>query len=301
LFSIANKWNWSREELGRLSTFGSWNHEIQEAFRKDVIDFLVDSYQRIRDRTKDIPVRISASDLATVGRKIQRFFKQIPGKIPYEILLFEGKCASGIAIEETQGAERGWSASVSLGSEKKPLLRIVRAMPHPLFACGWCSVNGFYDGTQKIVFRGSGRVSERNLREAMAAIREFFPSGEADDSRLDVLVKDPVVSHLLLMPNWENPDGASALTSISVFYRTSMGEVFFGSNVGESCQSWLIKEILLGVVGKPNWPRLAWKVHVSVGTMKSTRRVSDALGRMVGHCLSGESEKPPTIFFRGNF
>ncbi len=301
LEAIASGWDWSEKDLQYLMAFGSWDHERQERFRKEIIDFLMNSYKRIRDRTKNIPIHISASDLSAVGKKIQSFFNQAPGKIPFEFSLFDGKRVSSIGIEEAAGAEKQWNVAVTVGSEHKPLVRIMRRMSHPLQVCGWCSINGFYDGKPKIILKRGARVSEKNLREIMQSVRDFFPSSQSDDSPLDVLLKEPVVSHLLIIPNWENPDWTKTLTSISALYRTSMGEVFYASQAGVSCESWLCREILSNAVGRQNWSRLSWKVLVSKGAIHSTRRLSDAVSRMTQRYISKEAEKTDLFFFRGNF
>jgi adenylate cyclase, class 1 len=301
LFAIAIKWNWNEDDLRHLMAFGAWDHAYQEKFRKEVIDFLLASYQRIRGRTKNIPIHISPSDLSTVGKIIQSFFNQAAGKIPFEFSLFEGKSVSNIEIKEPYGAEKQWTISVAICNERKPLFLIVRSMSHSLLVCGWCSINGFYNGKQKILLRQNAHVSEKNIREVMQAITDFFPSGRTDDSPLDTLLKEPVISHVLILPNWEKPDWTMTLTSISVLYRNSIGEVFFASQAGLSCESWLFKEILSKIIGKQNWPHLTWKVHVSIGKIHSTRRISDALSRMVQRHISKELDSKELVFFRGKF
>ena len=301
LFTVAKKWKWNEGDLYHLMAFGSWDNAHQEKFRREVIDFFMNAYKRIRGRTKNIPIHISQSDLTSVGKKIQSFFKLSPGKIPFEFSLFEGKSVSSIEIEEMNGAEKQWSVSITKGNEQKPLFRVIRSMAHPLLVCGWCSINGFYNGKQKILFKQKAHVSEKNIREVMQCVRGFFPLGRADDSPLDTLLKEPVISHLLILPNWENPDWTMNLESISVFYRNSIGEVFFATHSGVSCESWLFKEILSKTIGKLNWPHLTWKIHTAKGKIHSTRRLGDALGRMIQRLISNEGEKTDLFFFRGNF
>jgi adenylate cyclase class 1 len=280
---IARRWQWSEQDVETLANVPSWEIHQHEAFNRLILEFLIESYRRIRDKTRDAPVRITDRDFTIVGKKLKSFFENSPGKVPFEFSFFKAGDVSRIDIEELAIPQKGmhWQIRLSIGAAEKTLLQMVRPMPNPLVACAWCSINGLYNHAYPLRIQGKTAITDAGLTTISQTLMQFFPGDENEALTIDGLLNDTVITHCFIMPNWNDPEWTQYIKSVFVFYRNSLGEIFYESVNGKLSAQWVLDELLGKRVGIVNLRRLAWKVSISTGKVSSTRRVSDMLTRAI--------------------
>jgi adenylate cyclase class 1 len=293
--ATGRRWGWKKQEMERLSDPQAWEAGLHEAFRRQILEFLIDAYQRIRDRTRDVPVKISDRDMTIVGKKLKSFFEHRPGKLPFEFSFFNAAQTSQIQFEEQRAAGKTqWQVRLLIGSPEKPLFQIVRLMPNALVACAWCSMNGFWDGRQELRLSCQASLTDTGLKNMMQSLATFFPMDESENQPIEDLLRDTEITHLYILPNWDDPDWQQYVKSIIVFYRNSLGEIFYETSSERQCVEWLVKELIGKRIGLARLIRLQWKVFIATGRISSTRRLSDELSRTIAKAIS-QRLKPPRI------
>jgi adenylate cyclase class 1 len=277
---ITKRWAWAWADVEALSSVKAWESGKNEEFRKQILEFLIESYKRIRERTRDAPVKITGRDMTIVGKKLKSFFEQSPGKVPYEFSFFNSKDVSRIEIEEQQTLDlkSQWVVRLCIGSVDKPLFHMVRPVINPLVACAWCGMNNFFNGEQQLLVRGRTALVD-NAKTIMQTLAAFFANTESEELLVEDLLNHTTITHLYLMPNWDDPEWNQYTKSVFVFYRNSLGEIFYESFTGKQCVEAVLNEMCLKKIGLAHLYALKWKVSILTGKVSSTRRVSDQLSR----------------------
>lgn len=280
---LGTRWGWSRDRVEALGNFRNWSAARREGLYGRIIRFLIDTYQRIRLRTAHVGAAISERDLTVAGRRLQVFFQQRNGKIPYELSLYRGPDIARIEFDQqrTSTGAMVWRVDLRLKGAADLPPQINRTTSNPFVACAWCAINRFFDGSQQIRVRCVDDITPGGLSGAMNAIGSFFAPGFAEMTPNSELLLPRQITHLFVMPNWNCPGESSALKSMLVFARTSWGEVAFRQRIGDLCEEWFFDEVIDRQVGGNNFASLNWTVHTTLGSVSSTRVVSDALSRQI--------------------
>ncbi len=257
--------------------------------KKRVIRFLIESYTRIRERTKDSKITISDRDLTIIGKKLKCILEPQKGKIPYEYSLFRAKDVSLIEITTSDTSKKniGWQIAIRIKGSLGSRPQILRSVYNPLVACAWCSLNQFFTGKELVKVSSKASLTAAEIINLINACNDFFPSDDADELRIRDLLDNLCVTHLYIMPNWEDPEWNSSVASLVVFYKNNIGEMFYDAYKGKHWKYWLINEIFEKAIGVQQVTKLIWAVHIFKGRTTSTRRVSGIVTEFIKEYMSG--------------
>lgn len=276
-YHIGERWGWKRSQIEDFANFRDWDFAKREILKKKVIGFLVDTYNRIREKTKDSKAMISDRDLTIIGKKLKSILEPKERKIPYEYSLFMAKDVSLIEIDDINAINMNgeWQVEVWIRGAKSDYPQIVMRVYNPVIACAWCSLNGFYKGKEKIKVSEKSSLTSAEIVNLINTCNKFFPPDEADKLKIQDLLDRLYITHLYVMPNWEDPDLNSSVDSLIVLYKNNIGEMFYNVYKGKNWEYWLIKEVFEKAIGIVQMQKLFWAVHIFKGKTTSTRRVSN--------------------------
>ncbi len=282
-YHIGERWGWKRRQIDDFANFRDWDFAKREALKKRVIGFLVDTYNGIRERTKDSKAVISDRDLTIIGKKLKSILEPRERKIPYEYSLFMAKDVSLIEIDNVGTAKksRDWQVEIWIKGAKSDYPQILRRVYNPVVACAWCSMNGFYKGKEKVKVSKKSSLTSTEIINLINTCNNFFPSDEADKLKIKDLLDKLYITHLYVMPNWEDPDFNSSVDSLVVFYKNNIGEMFYNIYKGKNWEYWLIKDVFEKAIGVQQVTNLTWAVHIFKGNTTSTRRVSGIVSHFI--------------------
>jgi adenylate cyclase class 1 len=282
--ALGGRWGWETAMLGQFAGFREWDYPQVEQLNKKIINFFLETYKRIRTRTKEAGSRISNRDMTVVGKKLQSFFGKSADKVPYEFSLFQAKDVALIEMVERTGRSNpvAWDVKLRIkGTKGSQQYQIVRSVSTPLIGCAWCSLNHFYTGKQQLTIRGHCAVSTKEAVNIIRSLDEFFPDDTPDSLKIDDLLIEQYITHVYIVPNWESEERKSVLKSVFVFCRNTLGELSYASHSGGDCERWLTNTVLLDSVGRWHLRDLAWVVHVSKEVITTTRRVGEGLAKFI--------------------
>jgi len=282
-YHIGERWGWGRRQIDECAGFLDWDFAKREVQKKMVVGFLVGAYNRIRERTKGSKAMISSRDLTVIGNKLKSILAPGEKKIPYEYSLFMAKDISVIEIEDVSAPQKApsWQVAIWIKGAAGNYPQILRRIYNPVIACAWCSLNRFYTGKEKVTISSVSSLPAVEIINLMTMCNLFFPHDEADKLKIKDLLEPLYITHLYVMPNWEDPDFNSSVDSLIVFYKNNIGEMFYTTHKGPGWESWLKTEIFGKTVGMRQAPGLNWSVHVFKGATTSTRRVSTIITQFI--------------------
>ncbi len=288
-YHIGERWGWTRQHIDTFANFRDWDFLNREALKKRVIRFLIDSYTRIRERTKSSKVIISNRDLTIIGKKLKSILQPQRNKIPYEYSLFMAKDVSLIEITVSDAKDTiiGWQVSIRIKGSQSNRPQILRNVYNPLVACVWCSMNRFFTGKELVKVSSKASLTAAEIINLITACNNFFPPDDADSLKIQDLLDNLLVTHLYVMVNWEDPEYNNNVSSLVVFYKNNIGEMFFDTYKEKNWKYWLITEIFEKTIGVDQVTRVRWGVHIFKGRTTSTRRVSGIVSEFIRQYISG--------------
>lgn len=295
-FYIGQQWGWPKEQIKEFACFRDWDFFTIEGLKKRVVWFLIDSYKRIRERTRSIKVYVSDREFTIIAKKLKCIFELKKGKIPYEFSLLNPKDVSTIEIKknDTPDKDNGWQVSIKIKGAQSDLPQFLRKVQNPLVACAWCSLNQFYKGKEKITVSRGIKLSTTEIINLIRSCDNFFPRDDVDRLKILDLLENLYVTHLYVMPNWEDPDWNSDVASLCVLYKNSIGELFYDGFKGSNWKAWLTKELFEKKIGMQHLKKLTWSTHIFKGTVTSTRRVSGIVSQCIKDYI-GKSVIPTQV------
>jgi len=286
---LGGRWGWRSEKLAALACYREWDAAKRTDLNRRVIGFLVETYQRIRERTRNGNVRISERDLTVLGKKLECFFDSRRDKVPREPSMYHARDIADIEMQELPpvgSAAPMWRLGVRICGASAGRYQMVRNVPNPLVACAWCCVNQFYNGRQRLVVQGRTRMTVKETAGFMRFFSEFFPVDVVDSLDVSALLDERRITHVCVAPNWDDPDWNRTLKSLLVFYRNSLGEIYFDTHSGTDTLDWLTREVLLSRIGKDHLRALKWKTYVAKGDVTSAKRISDVVSRHISELMT---------------
>ncbi len=280
---LGERWGWTRAQVEDFAAFREWDFTKREALKKRVIGYLIESYNRIRARTKNTRAVISDRDLTVVGKKLKSILEPKEKKIPYEYSLFIAKDVSLINLDiiSSTPIRDDWLVSITIKGSRSERPQIQRTVPNPLVACAWCSLNNFFSGKELVKITSRTSLVSSEIINCITACNTFFPRDESDTLKIQDLLDNLYITHLYVMPNWENPEWNAGVASLFVLYKNNIGELFYDFTKEKNWEYWLIKEIFEKTIGVAHVKKLTWGVHIFKGRSSSTRRVSGMVSNFI--------------------
>ena len=198
-YHIGERWGWKKEQVEDLAGFRDWDFSKRDVLKKKVIGFLVDTYNRIRNRTRDSKAMISDRDLTIIGKKLKSILEPKERKIPYEYSLFMAKDVSLIEIDDVNVRKKSkeWQVEIWIRGAKSDYPQIVGRVHNPVVACAWCSLNGFYKGKEKVQVSAKSSLAPAEVVNLINTCNNFFSPDEADKLKIQALYY-PFICHAQL-------------------------------------------------------------------------------------------------------
>ncbi|MBD3421981.1 MAG: hypothetical protein GF398_17860 [Chitinivibrionales bacterium] len=284
----AQRWGWDAKQIHRAANVYDWHIYEREDFQKRIVDFLLNTYKAVRERTLHVQALISDRDLTVAGKKLLSVFEHKHNKIPFELELFPLRHIISIELKEEtdHGIACGWSIMLRMSGITSTENQIVRYHTDPMVALAWCCLNKFYTGSQQIRIKGRSKLTANEAINLIKSITPFFRFDQDNEVSVADVLGANHVTQLYIIPNGDDPEWAHGIKSLFVLYKTATGELLYNHTSGEKCLHWLAREILFKQIGAEHLKQLYWQVHVSKGQTGTSRRISNKISAYVKEVIA---------------
>ncbi|MFH1760106.1 MAG: class I adenylate cyclase [bacterium] len=274
-YKIGEKWGWRKSQILDIANFNNWNFKRNEDLRDQILRYIISTYKNIRSRTREAGVFISERDMAVAGKKLQSFFEWRQDKVPYEFSLLQANEISTIILEEEKKIDGNskWMINVVIKGATCFHLQTLKILDDPTIALAWCSLNQIYHNSQYFKLKSKAQFSNSDAIHLIQSLDLFFPKKEVAALSSDDLEGNPHITHLYILPNWNNPNWQYGIISIYVFFMNIIMELFHDNYYGKDCFTWFVNNILMEKVGKKNLSGLEWAVHIPRERISARRKL----------------------------
>jgi adenylate cyclase class 1 len=282
--ALGAEWGWGPEQLKSFEDFRAWDVAEMELFNKQIINFFLETYKRIRTRTKEARSRISDRDMTVVGKKLQGFFGKREGKVPYEFSLFGPGDIAAIELHAPAAgaADTEWRVKVAMkGANPGRQYQLVRKFSNPLLCCAWCSLNQFLHPRVQLTIRGKTSLVAREALNLSRSLDAFFPDDTPDTLKINDLLDEQYITHVYIIANWELEEWDKKLKSLFLFFRNTLGELAYDSHQGDDCLGWLTNTVMLDKIGRWRLKNLCWQVYNPKEVITPSRRIGESLQKYI--------------------
>jgi hypothetical protein len=225
--------------------------------------------------------------MTIISKRLRSHLERQQGKVPYEFFLLPARELASVVLQEQADklGKRLWVVRLGLrgGHASAPL--VSQQIPDPIAACAWCSLNGV--ATKKLSFEIHGK-SSLTVGAAVALIRRldsFFPHN-IDALNVSDFLAPAHISHMVVLPNWDEAQWNHDIISLYVLLRTSTGELYAEHASGGASLDWFCQTILRQRIGAEYAAELRWIVYVCKGRVGSTMTVSRRIAHQIEHFVA---------------
>lgn len=236
LCQILQKWGWTNDEIIDLNAYDKWSFAKRVALGKQVNNFIIDSYKRLRKSGADAKVQINQTDMTVLGRKLFTFFSKKENKIDYLPKSFEDSLRQDriTFVFEKPAKKAGlWkvypgsitTTDLEEGTHEDQILRKSYNLPEILM---WLVLNGIWakDTNTTLIARESP-LSAAEVQDLLFFITDFFPSFNVGALKNDELLADSQVVRTLAVLNYGAGEKVNKVAKLEVIHSTSWGELFY--------------------------------------------------------------------------
>lgn len=236
------KWGWNHRLVDHLNNYQHWSFRDVHKFNQEINRYLTRAYKNISAALKEQSTtqgrRISQRDLAVLGRKLYIFYSHRTNKVDSLLSLTDEQPAlKGLTLQpetDLQGSQiwyiyRGLLSRNSISEGLGDRLKSSRYMHDILI---WLINNRLYS-TETTINLNQGFNQEPSnftlpdLQSLLKALETFFHPSLSHEVSEAALLKPPEIQKMLLEVNLNAPDKSRAVTSSSLSYLNTWGEMFF--------------------------------------------------------------------------
>ncbi|MFC1491589.1 class I adenylate cyclase [Nitrospinota bacterium] len=236
LCQIAQSWGWTNDEIIDLNNYEKWPFDKRVALGKQVNNFIIDSYKRLRKSGAESKVQINQTDMTVLGRKLFTFFSNKPNKIGYLPKSFEDSLRQDrITFVFDKPAKKAglWKVypgsitptDLEEGKYEDQVLQRSYNIPEILM---WLVVNGIWakDTNTTLIARESP-FSAAEVQDLLFFMTDFFPHLKVDALKNEDLLADSQAERVLAILNYGAGENVNKVARLEVIHSTSWGELFY--------------------------------------------------------------------------
>jgi len=236
LGQIVQSWGWTNDEVVSLNNYEKWSFDERVALGKQVNNFIIDSYKRLKKMGAESNVQINETDMTVLGRKLFTFFSKKENKIGFlpksfeEGLRQERITLSFVKPEKKMGVWKvypGTAATKELeeGTMEDQVLKSSYSLPEILF---WLVLNGIWTkDTDIALIARESPLSTAEVQDVLFFMTNFFPPAKVDALDNKDLLVTSKVERVLAILNYGMGDNVKKVGRLEVIHSTSWGELFY--------------------------------------------------------------------------
>ena len=221
--AYVREWGWTREQIARLDSIGSWDIAQVLSDYRVVVKELSACYARIASFAKQAQSAnsIRQEDVQTLGRRIYAAFERRPGKL--DLIHYpagDGVAEPTVSLRRVTGSSGSpyWvltaQSAVSSGRQLKRAGTLWEVL-------AWGALNGVLAPNTRFLPDSSHAMGTRDLSALVRCLCGWLSCSAAREARIDDLNRPEAISHVLVV----EPPGAGAGRESWCLQRTTWGEV----------------------------------------------------------------------------
>ena len=236
LCQVVQGWGWTNEQILELNNFKKWSFEKRVALGRQVNNFIIDSYKRLKKSGSEAKVQINETDMTVLGRKLFTFFSKKENKIGYLPKSFEDSLRQDrltfVFDKPTKNAGLwkiypGTVTAIEIEEKKyeDQILNRSHNLPEILM---WLVLNGIWakDTNTTLIARESP-LSAAEIQDLLFFMTDFFPSMKVDALKNEDLLLNSKVEQELAILNYGVGQNANKIAKLELIHSTSWGELFY--------------------------------------------------------------------------
>lgn len=238
MMDYIDEWRWSDDLIKELNMYKEWNFNAVSKLGRQVHKFLRETYIRLSDKLKtdeDIKHKITDIDRTILGRKLFTIYSKHPNKVIFlerafdegiwqeRLTFYAGFVRSGNLMWRLYRGQLSRESVSSPASENM----LIKSAKNILDILIWIIYNRIYDErTSFYLIPNPTPVSLADIQKLVTELRQFFPP--MDISLLDnkALQENPKKIKFFMVVNF-SAASANDIEELTLFYKTSWGELFF--------------------------------------------------------------------------
>ncbi|MBT3352331.1 MAG: hypothetical protein HOC91_10005 [Nitrospinaceae bacterium] len=236
LCQVVQGWGWTNDQILELNTYEKWPFEKRVALGRQVNNFIIDSYKRLKASGSEAKVQINETDMTVLGRKLFTFFSKKENKIGYLPKSFEDSLRQDrLTFVFDKPAKKAGLWKIYPGTvttieleEKKyedQILNRSYSLPEILM---WLVLNGIWakDTNTTLIARESP-LSAAEIQDLLFFMTDFFPNMKVDALKNDDLLINSKVEQVLAILNYGVGEDTNKIAKLELIHSTSWGELFY--------------------------------------------------------------------------
>lgn len=236
LCQIVQAWGWTNDEIISLNNYEKWSFDERVALGRQVNNFIIDSYKRLKKSGAEAKVQINETDMTVLGRKLFTFFSKKENKIGFLPKSFEDSLRQDrltLSFDKPTKKAGIWNVypgtvttgDIEEGTHDDQILKRSYNLPETFM---WLVLNGIWtkDTNTSLVARESP-LSAGEVQDLLFFMTDFFPHLKVDALKNDVLLADSKVDRTLAILNYGVGGDINKVARLELIHTTSWGEVFY--------------------------------------------------------------------------
>lgn len=228
-------WHWKRAKVANYDAVEHWDFQQVSRLGRIIHSFLIGCYRRLSAKLKGCEQLVSAEDMTVIGRKIESFYRDKPGKIQYlkrafEKGLMQSQMTITMELDLSFDTRQRWSAFRGRQHYQETLDNnpcLLKQSSDPVDLVLWCIFNRIINPQSTFyLLQSQLTISVEDISELMnEALTDYQAVRVSELSRAQLLAPAQI-DFCLLVINFSSHASVHEIETVRVIYLDSWGELF---------------------------------------------------------------------------